>query len=94
MQPYERDNRTTPMENNSPDHDDVLTMKAGENTSRLLLKELVKNVESFITQRELNQAEPALSVTLKRIFYHGLSLDRNVSNIATVFHQKFILRVV
>lgn len=52
-----------------------VTTKASERTDKKLLKELIKNVEKFITNKELR----ALSETLKKIFYHGLSLDSHVS---------------
>lgn len=55
--------------------DTEATAKASERTDKKLLKELIKNVERFITNKELR----ALSETLKKIFYHGLSLDSHVS---------------
>lgn len=54
----------------------ALLIKASENTEQKLLKELIQNVESFLTNKELR----ALDSTLKKIFYHGLSLDIHVSN--------------
>lgn len=46
------------------------------NSKQKLLKDLIKNVEEFITTKQIK----ALSESLKRIFYHGLSLDNRVSS--------------
>lgn len=62
----------------------TLTNKTSENLSQRLLKELINNSENYINNKELKQ----LSETLKRIFYHGLSLDTHVSNILIAMHQK------
>lgn len=46
------------------------------NSKQKLLKDLIENVEEFITTKQIK----ALSESLKRIFYHGLSLDNRVSS--------------
>jgi hypothetical protein len=55
--------------------DNTTIVDISENTDQKLLRELIANSQEFIANKELR----ALSETLKRIFYHGLSLDRHVS---------------
>lgn len=50
-------------------------VKSSETASARLLKDLITNVEAFLVNKELQ----ALSESLKKIFYHGLSLDNQVS---------------
>ena len=50
--------------------------KNSENTHQKLLKELTRNVEAFLINKDLRP----LSESLKRIFYDGLALDRRVSD--------------
>ena len=47
-------------------------------TEQKLLKQLIKSSQTFITNKDQLQV---LSESLKRIFYHGLSLDKHVSTI-------------
>jgi hypothetical protein len=63
------------MEKSDESLDNSLIMNTSENIDQRLLRELVANVQEFITKKELR----ALSETLKRIFYHGLSTDSHVS---------------
>lgn len=52
-------------------------VKSSEISTSALLKELIANVEAFLVNKELR----ALSESLKGIFYHGLSLDNQVSRL-------------
>lgn len=60
------------------ENDDQSTVMAKPvaNSKQKLLNDLIKNVEEFITTKQIK----ALSESLKRIFYHGLSLDNRVSS--------------
>lgn len=52
----------------------VLAVKDG---GQRLLQQLIQNSSSFIANKDIQ----SLSETLKRIFFHGLALDKYVSNI-------------
>lgn len=62
------------METNDKVLEKTLLLKASENTEQKLLKDFIENVKTFLTNKETR----ALDSTLKKIFYHGLSLDNNV----------------
>lgn len=55
----------------------VAITKNSENTNQKLMKDLIKNVEAFLGNKDLLRP---LSQSLKRIFYHGLTLDNRVSD--------------
>lgn len=52
-------------------------VKSSESARAKLLKDLITNVEAFLVNKELQ----ALSESLKKIFYHGLSLDNQVGRL-------------
>lgn len=54
----------------------AVTKKNRKHAEQKLLKDLIKNVEAFLINKDLRP----LSESLKRIFYHGLSLDSRVSD--------------
>lgn len=64
--------------------DTSLLSTATESTEQRLLKSLIKSCREFLDNKE-NLAE--LSENLKRIFYHGLSPDSNVSGISQSINE-------
>lgn len=56
--------------------ENAIIEKNSERTDQILLKDLIKNVEAFLTNKDLRP----LSSSLKLIFFRGLSLDRRVSD--------------
>lgn len=65
------------METEDRRSEELLTSEVGGNIEQKLLRELIRSCEHFVTKNELR----GLSESLKRIFYHGLSLDKHVSEV-------------
>lgn len=64
--------------------DTLILAKESENGEQSLLRSLLKGCREFLEKKEIFE----LSQTLKRIFYHGLVLDSNVSKKYERFHHK------
>lgn len=66
------------------DNKSTLITKTVANSSQKLLKDLIKNVKEIRRgDIKTKQIQP-LSDSLRRIFYHGLSLDSCVSSIGRI----------
>lgn len=74
------------METNDKPRFNIIESKNSENTEQKLLKELIKSVEDFVTNKELR----SLSESFKKVFYHGLSLDNHVSEPSWSEHRSLM----